>query len=65
MTSLAWTVIHLQYGVYQMVTIFALGVLLGIVRLKTRSLWSCFFMHAFHNLVATIETVLCIHGLGG
>jgi membrane protease YdiL (CAAX protease family) len=63
LTSLAWTLVHLQYGAYELAIVFALGVLLGIVRLKTGSLWSCLFMHAFLNLVATIETALYVHYL--
>jgi membrane protease YdiL (CAAX protease family) len=64
LTALAWALVHLQYDVYQMTIILALGVLLGVVRLKTGSVWSCFLVHAFYNLVSTIWTMLCVHGLG-
>jgi membrane protease YdiL (CAAX protease family) len=65
LTALAWTLIHLQYDIYEMATVFALGVLLGVVRIMTGSLWSSILMHAFCNLVATIETILSVHNLGG
>jgi membrane protease YdiL (CAAX protease family) len=65
LTALAWTVVHVQYGAYELVTIFVLGVLLGIVRLKTGSLWSCLFMHSFLNLVSTIETAILVYRLEG
>jgi len=65
LTALAWTLLHVQLDMFQMAIALAIGVLLGIVRLKTGSLWSCFFVHAFYNLVSTIETMLCVHGFGG
>ncbi len=63
LTSLAWTSIHLQYGLYELAIIFVGGILLGIVRIKTGSLWSCLFMHAFWNLIATAEMALYVNSL--
>ena len=37
-TSLAWAALHIQYNTFGMVVIFLMGVLFGIVRIKTGSL---------------------------
>lgn len=63
-TSLIWAVIHLQYDIYGIATVFALGLLFGIVRLKTDSIHLLMVMHSFVGLVATIETALYIHFTG-
>jgi len=54
-TSLIWTTLHIQYEVYELATIFILGIILGIVRYRTNSLWAPILMHAFNNLLAMIE----------
>jgi len=56
-TSLVWAAIHLQYDVYGMGMIFVGGLLLGLCRLKTGSVWLCICLHALMNLIATIELV--------
>jgi uncharacterized protein len=63
-TSFFWAVIHLQYDAYGITTVFALGLLLGVARLKTDSIHLLMVMHSLVGLVATIETVLYIHFLG-
>jgi membrane protease YdiL (CAAX protease family) len=63
-TSLLWAVIHLQYDIYGMATVFALGLLFGIVRLKTDSIHLLMVMHSFVGLVATMETALHVRSLG-
>jgi membrane protease YdiL (CAAX protease family) len=60
-TSLIWAVIHLQYDIYGITTLFAFGLLLGIARIKTDSIHLLMVMHSLASLVATIETVLYIH----
>jgi uncharacterized protein len=64
MTSFFGAVIHLQYDVYGITTLFALGLLLGIARLKTGSIHLLMVMHSVTSLVATIEMVLYIHFTG-
>jgi len=64
MTSFFWAIIHLQYDAYGMTTIFALGLLFGIARLKTDSIHLLMVMHSLTGLVATIETVLYVHFIG-
>jgi len=62
-TSLSWTLLHIQYDIYGMVTILILGIAFGIVRYKVRSLWSTIFLHALWNTIAMVGTVLYINGI--
>ncbi|MEX2317706.1 MAG: CPBP family intramembrane glutamic endopeptidase [Pirellulales bacterium] len=57
-TSLVWTIIHIQYDLDALVIIFIGGLLLGAARYFTGSLLLCMLMHAVQNLVATLELVL-------
>ena len=63
-TSLLWAVIHLQYDIYGMATVFALGLLFGIARLKTDSIHLLMVMHSFVGLVATVETAFYVRSMG-
>jgi membrane protease YdiL (CAAX protease family) len=63
-TSFFWAVIHLQYDVYGITTLFALGVLFGIARFKTDSIHLLMVMHSLVSLVATVETVFYVHFSG-
>ena len=58
LTSILWAVIHIQYDAYTMGSIFVLGVLLGVARLRTGSLLVPLAMHAVANVVATAEAAL-------
>lgn len=51
-----WSVLHLQYDLYGIVSIFAGGLLLAAARSSTGSILPCFGMHSLMNLIATIET---------
>lgn len=62
LTSLGWSLLHTQYGWYEIATIFVEGIVLGILRVKTRSLWSPLIMHMFANLIATIEVAVKVGG---
>ena len=57
LTSLGWTVLHLQYGTYELGTIFVLGILFGVARLKTRSIYPPLAMHTLFNLFAMVQLV--------
>ena len=65
LTALGWALLHVQYSPYDMGIIFALGIVLGIVRLKTDSLWSPLIMHTFNNLVGMVVVALSVSGLIG
>jgi membrane protease YdiL (CAAX protease family) len=58
LSALVWASIHGQYDGYGIVTIFALGVLLGAARVKTRSVATPLAMHMAANLIATLEVAL-------
>lgn len=58
LTSLFWASIHIQYGLYEIGTIFILGLVLGLARLGSRSIWVPIAMHMTANLVATVEAYL-------
>lgn len=53
--SLIWSSIHLQYDLYGIATIFVAGLLLGLARLRTGSLYVPLALHGLMNLIATVE----------
>ncbi len=57
-TSLAWSALHVQYDFLIIVSIFAGGLLLGLARLKTNSIYIPIAMHALQNLLATIVVII-------
>jgi membrane protease YdiL (CAAX protease family) len=57
-TSALWAVIHTQYDLYEMATIFVFGCILGAAWLKTNSIVLVIGLHGFANLVATVETLI-------
>jgi membrane protease YdiL (CAAX protease family) len=63
LTALLWALLHVQYDVYVMSTIVVLGIILGIVRLKTGSLWGPLLIHSFWNLLAMAMTALYLNGM--
>jgi len=58
LTSVVWASIHIQYGLYEITTIFIFGLVLGLARIGSRSLWVPIAMHMTANLVATLEAYL-------
>jgi membrane protease YdiL (CAAX protease family) len=54
-TALIWSVIHVQYDLYWIVTIFVLGLILGMARIKSNSLYVPLAMHMMLNAIATLE----------
>ena len=54
LTSASWAIIHMQYGWFEIVTIFFIGIILAIAQLKTKSLYVPIAMHMFMNLIASI-----------
>jgi len=58
LTSAAWAVIHMQYDLYGIGTIFLMGLVLGAARIMTGSTILTIFLHSVANLVATVETVI-------
>lgn len=58
LTSAVWAVIHMQYDLYGIGTIFVMGLVLGTARVMTGSTILTIFLHSVANLVATAETVI-------
>jgi membrane protease YdiL (CAAX protease family) len=57
-SSAAWALVHVQYDLYGITTVFVLGLLLGTARVKTGSTILTIFLHSFVNLGATVEVVI-------
>jgi membrane protease YdiL (CAAX protease family) len=57
-TAAAWALIHLQYEAYEMAVIFVMGLLLGLARARTGSLFVPLAAHGLANLIATVETAI-------
>ena len=57
-TSFCWSLIHTQYDWYGIGGVFAIGLLLGVVRQTSESTSLTIALHALVNLVATIETAV-------
>ena len=56
----AWACVHTQYDLYGMVSIFAMGVLLGMARVRTGFTLVPMAMHALANAWAAAETVIAV-----
>ncbi|HXU75872.1 MAG TPA: HAD-IA family hydrolase [Methylomirabilota bacterium] len=54
-TAGTWAAIHLQYDAYARGTIFVVGLVLGLARLRTNSVYTGLFLHALMNLLGTLE----------
>lgn len=61
-TALVWASIHMQYNFYQISLIFVGGLLLGMARLKTDSVYMTIAMHALWNVIAMVETAVVVGG---
>ena len=63
-TAAAWAAIHVQYDWLGVGSVFLGGILLGIARLKTRSVMLTMLLHSLQNLMATIEVAACLRMTG-
>ena len=54
LTSFFWAILHRQYPPILIAYIFCLGVIFGLAREKTGSLWIPVWMHALNNGLATL-----------
>ena len=50
-----WAAIHFQYDLYGMATIFVMGIVFGIARIKSGSVLLTIGLHSFLNLAATTQ----------
>jgi membrane protease YdiL (CAAX protease family) len=56
-TALAWTIVHHEPDPFEFALIFITGVMLGIARMRTGSVWVTIAMHMLHNLISMGEIV--------
>jgi membrane protease YdiL (CAAX protease family) len=54
LTSGLFAVLHIQYDLFGIMSVLAMGIALGIMRFKTRSLWSPLLMHFVWNLAGMV-----------
>ncbi len=54
LTSAVWAIIHMQYGWFEIISIFFIGILLCIAKIKSKSLYVPIAMHMLMNLTASI-----------
>jgi membrane protease YdiL (CAAX protease family) len=57
-TSLVFASIHVQYDVFGMATVLAMGLFMGAARARTGSVYLTILLHALLNLVALCECVV-------
>jgi uncharacterized protein len=63
LTAVAFAALHIQYDIFGMINVLVLGIVLGVIRLQTRSLWSSIFFHAGWNFLALLGTALYVNGI--
>ncbi|MBR1173162.1 CPBP family intramembrane metalloprotease [Bradyrhizobium sp. KB893862 SZCCT0404] len=57
LSSLVWTVVHLQYDLYFLAEVFTIGLWFGYMRHRTGSLWLTIILHALNNMTAVVLTM--------
>ncbi len=63
LSSLAWTLLHLQYDWFFLGEVFSIGLLFGYLRHRFGSIWLTIFVHGLNNLAAVTQTIsLTGHG---
>lgn len=56
LSSVVWTMMHLQYDWFFLCEVLSIGLLLGYLRFRTGSTWLTILLHGLNNLAATIQT---------
>lgn len=57
LSSLVWTIVHLQYDMYFLAEVFSIGLWFGYMRHRAGSLWLTIVLHALNNLTAVVLTM--------
>lgn len=57
LSSLVWTVVHLQYDIYFLLEVFTIGLWFGYMRYRANSLWLTITLHALNNSTAVVLTM--------
>jgi uncharacterized protein len=58
LSSLVWTLLHLQYDWFFLGEVFSIGLLLGYLRYRFNSTWLTIFVHGLNNFAAVVQTIL-------
>ncbi|MCR9140832.1 MAG: CPBP family intramembrane metalloprotease [bacterium] len=58
--AVIWAAIHMQYEIHDIVTIFVLGIVIGVARWRSGSLYIPIAMHLVLNSIALISVALTI-----
>ena len=58
MSAALWTIIHQQYGAFELVCIFVFGILLAVSRVATGSLMVPIILHMLNNLFSILEIAM-------
>lgn len=58
-----WTMIHTQYGAFELVTVFIFGIILAVSRVASGSLYVPIALHSANNLFATLEMALFVENV--
>jgi membrane protease YdiL (CAAX protease family) len=56
LSSIAWTVLHIQYDWFFLGEVFSIGLLFGYMRYRTNSTWLTIVLHGLNNFAATVQT---------
>jgi len=57
-SSAFWTLIHTQYGSFELINLFILGIVLALSRIASASLYVPIILHASNNFFAVLEMAL-------
>ena len=57
-SSAFWAMIHTQYGSFELIAIFILGIVLAVSRIASGSIYVPILLHASNNLFAVLEMAL-------
>ncbi|MGX1323405.1 membrane protease YdiL (CAAX protease family) [Bradyrhizobium sp. USDA 377] len=57
LSSLVWTIVHLQYDMYFLAEVFTIGLWFGYMRHRAGSLWLTIILHALNNMTAVVLTM--------
>lgn len=57
LSSVVWTLMHMQYSWFFLAQVFSIGLLLGYLRYRSGSTWLVVVLHGLNNLAATVQTI--------
>lgn len=64
LSSVVWTVLHLQYDWFGLLNVLSLGLWFGYLRYRTHSTYLTMVLHGLNNLAATVQTMWLVSGHG-